>query len=268
MKQISINEALSFAYATLKKHAALLLIPGFIIGLFSSFVSFSIQSDIPQNRKILDTILTFFKSGDTLPYGLIIALLLLILFVVISLNVTIGFLRIGIQAYDGTDEDLSWNIYNQFGKGILNRYFLGSIVVGLITYCGLLILIIPGLIFFYMFYFTEYILVEKKVRISEALEMSNRITNGAKWPLFGNSLLIGLLVAIFFIPMFMFKFWMGFYYYPVELIILPIVSTFFTLVFIYFYKDLSDQQSYLEKRLATTEDPQPPIPLEMLMHRD
>jgi hypothetical protein len=269
MKQISINEACSFAFATLKKHATLLLLPGFIIGLFSSFASFSMQNDIPQNKKIQDAFLSFFfNKGGTFPYGLILVILLVILYIVLSLNLEIGYIKIGILAYDGVDEDLSWSIYNQFGKGVLSRFILGSIVVGLIIYCGTFLLIIPGIIFCYMYFFAEYILVEKKIRITEALEMSSKITNGVKWSLFGNSFVIGFLVLTVYLILILLKTLIGFYYYPIELIVTPPAATFTTLAFIHFYKDLSDQQSNLEKLIANSHEPQPPIPIERLMRYD
>jgi hypothetical protein len=180
----------------------------------------------------------------------------------------IGYIKIGIQAYEGADEDLSWNIYNQFGKGILSRYILGSIVVGLIVYCGFLLLFIPGFILYLMYFFTDYILVEKKVRITKALAISNNITSGIKWSLFGSGFLVSLLAVAVYVPLTLLKTQIGFYYYPIDVLISPIISTFISLIFIYFYKDLSAQQENLDTLSANTEEPLPPLPLEMLMHQD
>jgi len=88
--------------------------------------------------------------------------------------------------------------------------FLGaSILLGLAIGVGLVLLIVPGIIFALMFMFTTLIVIERELGPIDAMNESNRITRGYKWPLLGFlivlvlinllgalALVVGLLVSI------------------------------------------------------------------------
>ena len=59
-----------------------------------------------------------------------------------------------------------------------------SILMGLAFVGGLLLLIVPGIIFGLMFCFGTYLVVDRRVGPIEAMKESMRITNGHKWELF------------------------------------------------------------------------------------
>jgi hypothetical protein len=81
--------------------------------------------------------------------------------------------------------------------------FLGaSILLVLAVAIGLVLLIVPGIIFMLMFMFTTFIVIERELGPIEAMKESRRITRGHKWQLLGFLLvlvlinLLGLLALI------------------------------------------------------------------------
>jgi uncharacterized membrane protein len=71
--------------------------------------------------------------------------------------------------------------------------FLGvSILLVLAVAIGLVLLIVPGIIFMLMFMFTTFIVIERELGPIEAMKESRRITRGHKWQLLGFTLLLVL----------------------------------------------------------------------------
>ena len=66
---------------------------------------------------------------------------------------------------------------------------LANLLVGVIVFIGLVIFIIPGIIFACKLAFTPYLVVDQKMGVIEAVKESWRMTNGYAWKVF----LIGLL---------------------------------------------------------------------------
>lgn len=76
------------------------------------------------------------------------------------------------------------------------KYLLGLILYQLIVLVGLILLIVPGIIWFIKYGFWVYLIVDKNLGIIASLKESGRITQGVRWKLF----LFGLVIAslIFF----------------------------------------------------------------------
>ena len=66
---------------------------------------------------------------------------------------------------------------------------LASLFVGVIIVIGLVLLIVPGIIFACKLAFTPYLVVDRKMAVMEAIEESWRMTGGHAWKVF----FIGLL---------------------------------------------------------------------------
>lgn len=66
---------------------------------------------------------------------------------------------------------------------------LANLLVGFIVVIGLILIIVPGIIFACKLAFTPYLVVDKKMDVIEAVKTSWRMTNGHFWKVF----LIGLL---------------------------------------------------------------------------
>lgn len=72
-------------------------------------------------------------------------------------------------------------------------YVLATLLYGLITALGTLLLVVPGIVLGLMFMFYGYVMIEKSLGPIEALKESKRLTQGVKMDLFFFSLLaIGL----------------------------------------------------------------------------
>jgi uncharacterized membrane protein len=73
------------------------------------------------------------------------------------------------------------------------KYLGASILYGLTLVAGLILLIVPGIIFALMFMFTTFIVIDREPGPIEAMKESNRITYGHKWSLLGFTLVLVLI---------------------------------------------------------------------------
>jgi uncharacterized membrane protein len=73
------------------------------------------------------------------------------------------------------------------------KYLGASILYALALVVGLILLIVPGIIFALMFMFTTFIVIDRELGPVEAMKESNRITYGHKWSLLGFTLVLVLI---------------------------------------------------------------------------
>jgi len=73
------------------------------------------------------------------------------------------------------------------------KYLGASILLGLAVGIGLVLLIMPGVIFGLMFMFSTFLVIDRELGPIEALKESNRITHGHKWRLLGFSVVLVLI---------------------------------------------------------------------------
>jgi uncharacterized membrane protein len=73
------------------------------------------------------------------------------------------------------------------------KYLGASILYGLTLVAGLILLIVPGIVFALMFMFTTFIVIDRELGPVEAMKESNRITYGHKWNLLGFTLVLVLI---------------------------------------------------------------------------
>jgi uncharacterized membrane protein len=73
------------------------------------------------------------------------------------------------------------------------KYLGASILYALAFVAGLVLLIVPGIIFALMFMFTTFIVIDRELGPIEAMKESNRITHGHKWTLLGFALMLVLI---------------------------------------------------------------------------
>lgn len=82
----------------------------------------------------------------------------------------------------------------------LVSYLFGTILVGLAVIVGLVLLIVPGIIFALMFSMTTYAIVDKHMGPIEAMKHSKVITKGNRLKILGIVLLMILLMILAVIP--------------------------------------------------------------------
>lgn len=72
------------------------------------------------------------------------------------------------------------------------KYFLVTTAVGLIIFGGLILLIIPGIMFGVWFSFALFLAIDKNMGIKEALKQSKAMVKGRFWKVFGRFIVFGL----------------------------------------------------------------------------
>lgn len=85
---------------------------------------------------------------------------------------------------------------------LLFNYFLGCLLLGLIVIGGLIMFIIPGLIWAVKYGYIPYLIADKGIGPLEAMRTSAKMTDGIKWDLIGAQFAIGIFAyagLIFFI---------------------------------------------------------------------
>lgn len=125
----------------------------------------------------------------------LLSLIGLLVRTVVGLVISMGVIKISLEFIDKKKPKLK-DLY--FTKSILN-YFLVSVVKTIIVIIGFILLIIPGIIFSIKLQFASYLVVDKNMGVTEALNKSWEMTKGVKWNLFLFGLLIFLINVIGFL---------------------------------------------------------------------
>lgn len=179
-RNFSKSEAVKFGFETVKKNLKFFIILVLIIGLVDFGPSFFINQYL-ENRN-----LNFFIN---------------IILGIVGTIISIGTIKISLKFVDGAKANLSdllssWNNYL-----MVLKYWASSILYGLIVGVGLLLLIIPGIIWAIKFQFYTYLIVEKNLGPIEALKKSWEVTHGVKWNLFLFGVLLGLINILGFLAL-------------------------------------------------------------------
>lgn len=116
------------------------------------------------------------------------------------------------------------------------KFFMVSLVVGLIVVLGLVLLIIPAIIFGNWYLFATWLVLEKNMKIGQALKTSKAMVKGKFWKVLGRTVTFGLFaffvsIVVVAIP------------YAGNLII-SFVAPLFMLPFYLLYKDLSTSSGF------------------------
>ena len=114
----------------------------------------------------------------------------------LSLLLTLGMIKIFLDLYDGKKGELS-DLFSSYEKYF--DYLLCSLLVALIIVGGVILLIVPGIIWALKYQFAPYLIVDKKMKAIDAIKLSGKITYGHKINLFLLALLvIGIMIQGFF----------------------------------------------------------------------
>jgi len=135
--------------------------------------------------------------GVSLVYGIIedqireqsaLSFIVNLVFFIFNMIIAMGVIKIALKFHDGQKGKIAdlFSCLNLFFK-----YLLGSIVYALIVLGGLILLIVPGIIWAIKFQFFSYFIVDKELGPIESLKQSAKITKGAKWTLLFFGLLAG-----------------------------------------------------------------------------
>jgi uncharacterized membrane protein len=177
-KIVPIKAALEFGWETLRANVV------FFLKLFVVLILISI---VPA--------MIFGKIGSM--GGTMLAIPMQFLNLVWQSIIGMGFLKICLKLHDQQPVEIAdlWSCIPR----ILD-YIVVKFVVGVIVAVGLVLLIIPGLIWAMQFYLGTYLVIDKEAGVGTALRGSSALTRGAKWDLglfVGVLLLINLVGALF-----------------------------------------------------------------------
>jgi uncharacterized membrane protein len=168
--RFAMGEAVAFGWETAKSNI------GFFIGVL--VVAMLIQI-IP--RGIGDYVAAYFP---------LISVVFYIIAAVLEMVVGMGIIKISLKFCDGTKGKLD-DLLSSFHLVI--KYFLASLLYLLIVTGGLILLVIPGIIWCIKYSLFPYFIVDEGLGPLEAIKASGRATQDAKWQLFLFGLLIGII---------------------------------------------------------------------------
>lgn len=113
----------------------------------------------------------------------------------------------------------------------IGKYLLVTIVLGIIIFFGLILLVIPAIIFGIWYSFTLLLVLDKDMGIGEALKKSKEMVNGKFWKILGRSAVFGLFSIVISIVVSIVPF--------VGEFAVSFLSPLFMLPFYLLYRDLS-----------------------------
>jgi len=171
MEKFSKKEALVFGWKTTTNNFP------FFLGLVALLAAFSFSvgylGDLFEQQEILLGSLTIF-----------------VIAVIGGTILEMGILLITLELYDQKAAHYKDIL---IPKNYLFRYLIAKIAYGLVVVVGLILLIVPGVIWALKYAFVRYLIVDKGLSIKEAFKESSNITQGAKWSIFWLSIMIALI---------------------------------------------------------------------------
>lgn len=168
VKKFFKGEAIQFGWSTMKHNL------GFFIGLLIAAGLFIYTPEIigwliEERAPVVSIIFSVASS-------------------VLELIIGMGLIRIALKFTDKIEASFG-DLFSCLP--LFFKYLFSSILYGLIVFAGIILLIIPGIIWGIKFQFYSYFIVDKGLGPIESLKRSSLITKGVKWNLF----LFGLLLA-------------------------------------------------------------------------
>ncbi|MFH1856572.1 MAG: hypothetical protein ABH836_05015 [Candidatus Omnitrophota bacterium] len=170
IKTFSINEALLFGWNVMKKNI------GFFIGILVVVFIASAAPDVINN---------FIKGKAPVAISIIIA----VIFWVLQLILGMGLIKIALKFCGNEKPDFAV-LFS--GIPLFFKYLAGVILYVLIVLGGLILLIVPGVIWSIKFQYFPYLIIDKNMGPIEALKKSASITHGAKWDLLGFNVVLAV----------------------------------------------------------------------------
>jgi uncharacterized membrane protein len=165
MNTFSAGEMIRFGWETFKKR------PWFFVG---------IQLVIIVVGGVASQMSDQFDKGYEGSMMLLLALVGFFVGSVIHILIKMGTISFALKANESAEaarfEDL-------WAPAMFWKYLLASIVVGLIVVAGLILFIVPGIVWALRYMFVPYLVVDRGLGVRDALTESSRITYGHTWEL-------------------------------------------------------------------------------------
>lgn len=180
MNAFSKSEAIKFGWEKMKKNFWFFVVTLLIVTVVQ-FIPNMFTGALGQNNQA----------------GLLV-LIISLLGIVIKMVADLGVLKIALNVHD--DKKLEYaEVYRNYP--LFLKYFIASLLYGIVVAIGLVLLIVPGIIFAIKFQYFGFLIVDKGMGPIEALEKSWNMTKGVRWNLFLFGLLLGLINIVGFIAL-------------------------------------------------------------------
>lgn len=164
----SISDAVRFGWETFKQNFWFFVLILIVAGLVSRGPAIFVRQESPT----------------------IVAGAIGLIAIVLQFLLDLGLSKIALMLHDGTKP--KWTeLFSQYP--LLLKYIGASILFGLIVTGGLILLIIPGIMWAIKYAFFGFVMVDKHAGIMESLRASAKMTDGVKWELLGFGLLMGVI---------------------------------------------------------------------------
>ena len=167
-KKFSIKEAISFGWEIVKANLGF-FVAFLVVGAIIQYVPAWLANSLQKNSKAL-------------------ALIFRLISWLLQMVVSMGFVKIGLKFHDGGKGE--WSDMYQCYPLLLN-YVAASLLYGVIVFVGILLFIVPGIIWAIKYQFFGYLIVDKNLGPIEAIKQSGQMSKGSIWDLF----LFGLTVT-------------------------------------------------------------------------
>lgn len=178
--RFSIKESIRFGWNTMRANLGFFIL--FLIIINVIYMFFGLFAGLFEKR--LPTFALIFNLGY--------------LFAGIVINLVT--IKIALKFCDNDKRPVSEVI--SFSGSLLFKFIKGYFLYALIIFAGLLLLVVPGIIWMIKYQYILYFIVDKESGAIDALRKSGEITDGVKWKLFVFLLLLGLINiagALFFL---------------------------------------------------------------------
>jgi hypothetical protein len=117
---------------------------------------------------------------------------------VVSVVVQLGIYRIALDVIQGKSPVLE-QLFSEQAKAL--RFFGASVLYAGIVLGGLILLIVPGIMWGIKFSYYGYAILDRNLDIMESLRFSAKITEGQKWNIFKLYLVFGVLFLVSIVPL-------------------------------------------------------------------
>ena len=115
-----------------------------------------------------------------------------LLSIILGVLADIWRIRVSLKFVDGGKMEIK-EIFSKVDLETFFNYLIAGALYGLIVFAGLILFIVPGIIWGLKYQLYRYFVVEKKLKPWEALKECGKATYGSKWNLFLFTILIGFI---------------------------------------------------------------------------
>ena len=184
VKRFSKREAIEFGWRTMRANLAIFIV-FLVVSMLAGFFFSGFAGLFEKRLPLLSLI---FNLG----------------YLLLTIAINIVGIKIALKFCDNDEREILQVI--SFTPSIFLRFAAGYILYSLLIAAGLVLLIVPGLIFMVKYQYVIYFIADKDTEIGEAFKKSSAVTSGIKWELFVFLILLSLInmagVICFFVGLF------------------------------------------------------------------